>query len=108
VILRRVLIANRGEIAVRIMRTCRRLGIETVLAVSGADADAVPARLADQTIEIGSYLDVDAVVEAAVATTLPVHAALACDDEFAAGGVGTDYLARWQRRETRLVRDHSG
>ena len=66
-ILRRVLIANRGEIAVRVMRTCRRLGIETVLAVSAADTDAVPARLAGQTIEIGSYLDVDAVVEAAAA-----------------------------------------
>ena len=66
-ILRRVLIANRGEIAVRVMRTCRRLGIETVLAVSDADADAVPARLADKTIEITSYLDVDAVVEAAAA-----------------------------------------
>jgi acetyl-CoA carboxylase, biotin carboxylase subunit len=67
-ILRRVLIANRGEIAVRIIRTCRRLGIETVLAVSGADADAVPARMADKTIAIGSYLDVDAVVAAAAAT----------------------------------------
>jgi acetyl-CoA carboxylase, biotin carboxylase subunit len=66
-ILRRVLIANRGEIAVRIIRTCRRLGIETVLAVSAADADAVPARVADTTIAIGSYLDVDAVVAAAVA-----------------------------------------
>jgi len=66
-ILRRVLIANRGEIAVRVIRTCQRLGIETVLAVSGADADAVPARMADTTIAIGSYLDVDAVVAAAVA-----------------------------------------
>ena len=66
-ILRRVLIANRGEIAVRVIRTCRRLGIETVLAVSVADADAVPARLADKTIGITSYLDVDAVVEAATA-----------------------------------------
>jgi acetyl-CoA carboxylase biotin carboxylase subunit len=66
-ILRRVLIANRGEIAVRVIRTCRRLGIETVLAVSGADADAVPARVADTTIAISSYLDVDAVVAAAVA-----------------------------------------
>ncbi len=64
-ILRRVLIANRGEIAVRVIRTCRRLGIETVLAVSAADADSVPARLAGKTIEITSYLDVDAVVEAA-------------------------------------------
>jgi acetyl-CoA carboxylase biotin carboxylase subunit len=72
--LRRVLIANRGEIAVRIVRTCRRLGIETVLAVSAADRDALPARLADRTVPIGpadpaaSYLDVDAIVGAALAT----------------------------------------
>ena len=72
-ILRRVLIANRGEIAVRVLRTCQRLGIEAVLAVSDADADSVPARLAGQTIRIGpaaaaeSYLSVDAVVAAAVA-----------------------------------------
>ena len=73
-ILRRVLVANRGEIAVRILRTCQRLGIETVLAVSDADADSVPARLADKTIRIGpvsaaeSYLNVAAVVAAAAAT----------------------------------------
>jgi acetyl-CoA carboxylase, biotin carboxylase subunit len=73
VILRRVLIANRGEIAVRVLRTCQRLGIETVLAVSDADADAMPARLADRTIRIGpanpaqSYLNVEAVVAAALA-----------------------------------------
>jgi acetyl-CoA carboxylase, biotin carboxylase subunit len=67
VILRRVLIANRGEIAVRAIRTCRRLGIETVLTVADADADSVPARLADKTIAIGSYLDVDEVVGAAAA-----------------------------------------
>ncbi|HEY7488730.1 MAG TPA: biotin carboxylase N-terminal domain-containing protein [Streptosporangiaceae bacterium] len=70
-ILRRILIANRGEIAVRIMRTCRRLGIETVLAASAADLDSVPARLADRTVRVGpaepgaSYLDVEAVVAAA-------------------------------------------
>jgi acetyl-CoA carboxylase biotin carboxylase subunit len=67
VILRRVLIANRGEIAVRVIRTCRRLGIETVLTVADADADSVPARLADTTIAIGSYLDVEEVVGAAAA-----------------------------------------
>src|SRR4029077_21118729 len=43
-----------------------------------------------------------------VATTLPVHAALADDDEFAAGGVGTDYLARWLELQTRPVRDKNG
>jgi acetyl-CoA carboxylase biotin carboxylase subunit len=68
-----VLVANRGEIAVRVIRTCRRLGIETVLTVSDADADSLPARLADKVIRIGpapasaSYLSVDAVVSAAVA-----------------------------------------
>jgi len=69
--LRRILIANRGEIAARIMRTCSRLGIETVLAASEADLDSVPARLADRVICIGlaasaaSYLNVDAVMAAA-------------------------------------------
>jgi acetyl-CoA carboxylase, biotin carboxylase subunit len=69
----RILVANRGEIAARVIRTCRRLGIETVLTVSDADAGALPARLADKTIRIGpapapaSYLDVGAVVGAALA-----------------------------------------
>jgi acetyl-CoA carboxylase, biotin carboxylase subunit len=67
-----VLVANRGEIAVRVIRTCRRLGIETVLTVSDADAGSFPARLADKVIRIGpapaadSYLSVDAVVGAAL------------------------------------------
>lgn len=70
-IIRRILIANRGEIAVRIVRTCQRLGIETVLAASEADLESQAARLADRTICIGppkssaSYLSVDAVVGAA-------------------------------------------
>jgi acetyl-CoA carboxylase biotin carboxylase subunit len=70
--IRRVLIANRGEIAVRIIRTCRRLGIETVLVASEADRDALPAKLADRTLCIGppraadSYLKVDAIVQAAL------------------------------------------
>jgi acetyl-CoA carboxylase, biotin carboxylase subunit len=69
VILRRILVANRGEIAVRVLRTCRALGIETVLAVADPDRDALPARLADAVVGIGaaaSYLDVGAVVSAAV------------------------------------------
>ena len=66
-IIRRVLIANRGEIAVRVIRTCGRLGITTVLAVCDADAGSVPAALAGETIRIGSYLDADAVVAAALA-----------------------------------------
>jgi acetyl-CoA carboxylase biotin carboxylase subunit len=70
-VLRRVLIANRGEIAVRILRTCQRVGIYTVLAASDADLDSTAARLADRVIQLGpvpaSYLDVEAVVRAAQA-----------------------------------------
>ena len=51
--IRRILIANRGEIAARILRTCRALGIETVLAVSAADRDSEPARLAHRIVCIG-------------------------------------------------------
>ncbi|MGC2670292.1 MAG: acetyl-CoA carboxylase biotin carboxylase subunit [Candidatus Acidiferrum sp.] len=70
--LRRILISNRGEIAVRVIRTCQRLGIETVLGASEADLDSMGARLADATICIGaakssaSYLNVEAIVAAAV------------------------------------------
>jgi acetyl-CoA carboxylase, biotin carboxylase subunit len=70
--IRRILIANRGEIAVRIIRTCRTLGIEAVLAASEADRDSLAARLADRTICIGSsqpaasYLKVDTIVQAAL------------------------------------------
>ena len=70
----RVLIANRGEIAVRIIRACRGLGIETVLAVSEADRESLPARLADRAVCIGpasaarSYLQIGAILAAAVGT----------------------------------------
>ena len=68
----RLLVANRGEIALRILRTCERLGIETVLAASEADLDAPAARRADHVVRLGpapaaqSYLSVDAVVQAAL------------------------------------------
>ncbi len=72
--LRRILIANRGEIAARIIRTCRALDIETVLAVSAADRDSEPARQADRVVCVGparsadSYLNAPAMVHAALAT----------------------------------------
>jgi len=65
-----VLVANRGEIAVRVIRTCRVLGIETVLAVSEADKETIGARLADRVIVIGpppvsTYLNIPAIIKAA-------------------------------------------
>jgi acetyl-CoA carboxylase, biotin carboxylase subunit len=70
----RVFVANRGEIAVRIIRACREAGIDTVLAVSEADRETLGAQLADGVVCIGpppaskSYLRPDVLVHAAVAT----------------------------------------
>ena len=72
--LKKVLIANRGEIAVRIIRACREMGIRTVAIYSEADKDALHVRLADQAICIGpapsskSYLNIKAILEAACLT----------------------------------------
>ena len=68
---RRILIANRGEIAVRIIRTCQDLGVETVAVYSDADADASHVRSADVAVRLGpapageSYLRADAIIAAA-------------------------------------------
>lgn len=72
--LRRVLIANRGEIALRIVRAAKSLGLETVLAASAADRDSLAAREADRVVTLGpaparaSYLDANLVVHAARST----------------------------------------
>ena len=66
----KVLVANRGEIAVRIIRTCREMGIKTVAVYSTADKDAMHVRMADQAVCIGpppgadSYLNVPAILSA--------------------------------------------
>src|SRR5258706_7052212 len=68
----RVFVANRGEIALRVVRACRALGIETVAGVSEADRDSLFARAADRAVTIGparaaeSYLAVERIVAAAV------------------------------------------
>jgi len=70
----RVLVANRGEIAVRVIRALKDLGIESVAAVSEADKNSLPARLADRVICIGppqprdSYLNIHAIIHAALGT----------------------------------------
>ena len=72
--LRRVFIANRGEIAVRILRACRKLGLEVVVGTSEADRDSMAARMADRAVCLGpapaaqSYLNGNAVVMAAMGT----------------------------------------
>ena len=66
----KILIANRGEIAVRIIKTCRRMGIATVVVYSEADADSMAVELADETVFIGpspaaeSYLVADKIIAA--------------------------------------------
>lgn len=72
--IRRVFVANRGEIAVRVIRACRSLGIEAVVGVSEADTETLAAKMADQVIVLGpplaaeSYLRADRIVEAALQT----------------------------------------
>ncbi len=67
---KKILIANRGEIACRVIRTARRMGIATVAVYSDADADALHAREADEAVRIGpppsaeSYLKIDAILDA--------------------------------------------
>jgi acetyl-CoA carboxylase biotin carboxylase subunit len=73
-VIKRLLVANRGEIAVRIIRACRDLGVETVALYSKADADAMPVAMADKAVCIGpapaakSYLDIPSILAAAKGT----------------------------------------
>ena len=69
--IRRILVANRGEIAIRVMRACREMGLESVAIYSDADREAPHVMAADQALRVGppaaadSYLNVDAILEAA-------------------------------------------
>lgn len=91
---KRILVANRGEIALRIIRTCRDMGIESVLVYSDVDKDSLAVALADKAICIGSaspnesYLDKKKIITAAILTNSeaihPGYGFLAENSEFAA------------------------
>ncbi len=91
--IQKVLIANRGEIALRILRACRELGIKTVAAYSSADKDLMHVKFADETVCIGpakshdSYLNIPSIIAAAELTSCdaihPGYGFLAENDEFA-------------------------
>src|SRR5215813_15217 len=76
----KVVIANRGEIALRVLRACKELGIKTVAVHSAADRDLIHVRLADESVRIGpaptaeSYLNIPAIISAAEITdAIAIH-----------------------------------
>src|SRR6185369_3500356 len=89
----KIMIANRGEIAVRILRACRDLGVPAVVAYSEADRDTLAVRMADEAICIGppdarrSYLSAPAIISAALVTGCeaihPGYGFLSEDEDFA-------------------------
>jgi acetyl/propionyl-CoA carboxylase alpha subunit len=91
--IKKILVANRGEIAARIMRTCQRLGIETVAVYSDADRRSPHVLAADQAVHIGpspsreSYLNMQVIIQAAKSTGAdaihPGYGFLSENDQFA-------------------------
>ena len=77
--IRRLLVANRGEIAVRVMRACRERGIAPIAVHSSIDRGALHVREADEAVEIGgpapaeSYLRIDAILDAAAQDAAPTR-----------------------------------
>lgn len=122
-VLRRVLVANRGEIALRVIRTCRAMGIATVAVFSDADARAPHVLEADEAVRIGgsmpgeSYLNVPAIIDAALRTGAdaihPGYGFLAENADFATAcgnaglvfiGPRPDAISRMgSKREARLL-----
>ena len=101
----KVLIANRGEIALRVHRACQEMGIRTVAVHSTADATAMHVRLADESVCIGppaardSYLNVAAILSAAQSTVLSVWQVVQTSGAPAAlDWSGSGFLKKWSRR----------
>src|SRR5437588_3323676 len=112
----KILIANRGEIALRIQRACRDLGIKTVVAHSEADRDAKYVKLADESVCIGppassaSYLNIPAIISAAEVTDAeaihPGYGFLAENADFAEKVESSGFVFIGPRPETiRLMGD---
>jgi len=109
-VFRRVLIANRGEVAVRIVRACHELGVEAVAVYSTADRESLHVRLADHAVHVGpppsgqSYLNIPSLVAAATTTGCeavhPGWGFLAENAEFAAACEGNDLAFVGPRPET--------
>jgi acetyl/propionyl-CoA carboxylase alpha subunit len=106
--IRRILIANRGEIVARVIRSSKVLGIETILAASEIDLDSEPARIVAKIIGYGP--DRSSPLERlrraigqsrveGVANNLSFDAAVLADPEFARGGVDTRYVPRLLQRQ---------
>ena len=110
---KKILIANRGEIACRVIKTARRLGIRTVAVFSEADANARHARLADEAVLIGppaareSYLNIERILDAAKKTGAqaihPGYGFLSENEDFAeaCGATASSSSVRRRRRFAR-------
>jgi 3-methylcrotonyl-CoA carboxylase alpha subunit len=87
-VLAKILIANRGEIACRVVRTARRLGVRTVAVYTDADQDALHVRTADEAVRIENYLDIASILAAAAASGAqgihPGYGFLSENEDFAA------------------------
>ena len=106
----KILIANRGEIALRVLAACKELGIKTVAVYSEADRNALHVRFADEAICIGpprsaeSYLNIPHVISAAeIANVDAIHPGYGFplrEREFRRGVRGFAYHVHWARRPT--------
>ncbi len=119
--IQKLLIANRGEIALRIIRSCKEMGINTVAIYSEADEDSLHVHLADEAIKIGpassqkSYLNIQNIISAALVTGAdaihPGYGFLSENIEFAAlceehniiyVGPQKEHIAKWETNRKRV------